>query len=469
MKRDLIKNTMIIAIGKFSTQIISFLLLPLYTSILSTTEFGTFDVYVTIAIFAVPIITLLMEESMFRFLVDAENDEQKRKIISHAVLFSLISTVFWLILFALLARFALSSILMGELPLLLYIVSCVLINLANAITRGMSNFKLFSISNVVCGIVTLVLNVLFIAVFRWGVVGLLFATFLANTVTALFIFMKVKVHRFVSFKVIEKKTLKEMIAFSIPLVPNNISWTIINLSNRLFVVGYCGVAANGIFSVASKFPNIMYTTYGFFYTAWKESASKALKIEAFKEYYDNIHRNIKNFLFAVATMIIAVMPFVFNLLVNKNFNDAYLYIPILMVAMYYGNLGSFYGGIFVAYKDTKIMGKTTIIGAIINIAVAFILIRYLGIWGACVSTLIANIVVNYYRRIKIERHVKLDAVPNSLICYVFLAFILITYYLNILAINIIALAIMTAFNIYLNKEIIDMILNKLKKKKEVIS
>ena len=71
MKRELIKNTIIVAIGKFSTQIISFLLLPLYTSILTTSEYGIYDFLITVAVFLVPMITLLLEESMFRFLIDS--------------------------------------------------------------------------------------------------------------------------------------------------------------------------------------------------------------------------------------------------------------------------------------------------------------------------------------------------------------------------------------------------------------
>ena len=70
-KKELIKNTLIISIGKFSTQLITFLLLPLYTSLLTTSEYGEYDFLNTISIFLIPCVTLLMEEGMFRFLIDA--------------------------------------------------------------------------------------------------------------------------------------------------------------------------------------------------------------------------------------------------------------------------------------------------------------------------------------------------------------------------------------------------------------
>ena len=98
MKRELMKNTIIIAIGKFSTQVISYLLLPLYTSILTTNEYGIFDFLVTACVFIVPFITLLMEESMFRFLIDEESDDGKRKVMSNACIYSILSMIIWCLL-----------------------------------------------------------------------------------------------------------------------------------------------------------------------------------------------------------------------------------------------------------------------------------------------------------------------------------------------------------------------------------
>lgn len=72
-QRRLIKNTGIIALGNMSTKLVSFFLLPLYTSILSTAEYGTVDYVISISTFCVPFISMLMDESMFRFLIDCKN------------------------------------------------------------------------------------------------------------------------------------------------------------------------------------------------------------------------------------------------------------------------------------------------------------------------------------------------------------------------------------------------------------
>ena len=91
-KKQLLVNTIIIAIGKLSTQVVSFLLLPLYTSKLSPAEYGTYDFLVTLSTFLLPIITLLMEESMFRFLIDADDLKSKKRVITATIAYTLVGT-----------------------------------------------------------------------------------------------------------------------------------------------------------------------------------------------------------------------------------------------------------------------------------------------------------------------------------------------------------------------------------------
>ena len=223
--------------------------------------------------------------------------------------------------------------------------------------------------------------------------------------------------QFISRKDLSKKTVLEMVKYSAPLVPNNLSWIIISLSDRLMLTWMAGADANGIYSIANKFPNIVYTCYGFFSTAWKESAARILKEDNKTEYYNGIYKDIKFFLKAIVIGLIAVMPFAFPLLVDSSYSDAYKYIPLLIISIYYTNMSNFYGGIFTAFKDTKIMGTTTVAAAIINIAINAIFIPKYGIYAATFSTLISNVLVYFYRRYKLKDYIKLKSKFN----YVFWA------------------------------------------------
>lgn len=461
MKKELMKNTIIIALGKFSTQVISYLLLPLYTSILTTSEYGIYDFLVTACIFIVPFITLLMEESMFRFLIDENNDDGKRKVMSNACIYSILSMVVWCtILFIILSLLKYKY----TFVFILYIISCIFITLTNSITRGMSKLKLYSLSNFILSALTIILNILFIAVIRLGVNGLLYSTIIANVITSLFIFFKLKIYSYIKLKYVNKNKLREMVKYSYPLVPNSIGWSIINISDRIIITLFLGSSSNGIYAMANKFPNIMNTFSGFFFTAFKENASKVIKKKDYEEYYNNILNIVHNSFIAISLFLITIIPFIFNIFINKSFNEAYMYIPILVIALYYGNMSGFYGSLFVAFKETKLIGKSTIIGAVINIIVNLALIKFIGIYAAVLSTLISNFIVNYYRKFKSKDYLNLEKLDNYYLSIFMMILVTILYYFKNIYLNIISLLIAIIYSYIINKNLIYDIKNMIKEK-----
>lgn len=424
-KKQLMKNTIIIAIGKLSTQIISYVLLPLYTAKLTPTEYGNYDFVCTLSLFLCPIITLLMEESMFRYLIDANSKMQRKKIISQAVIYTFLATIVFIILASLIMGLGTDYTSQYIVAIITFVISNILIGLSNALSRGLGKIKLYSVSNFILGISTIILNIIFILVIKAGAEGLLWANTIANSFTAIVIFAMLKLPKYIGK--MDKPLMIDMIKYSVPLVPNSISWSIINMSNRLILTNMVSSAANGIYAMASKFPNIISVLYGYFYTAWKESAARIVKEENKNEYYNSIYHDAKRFLYAVTICLIAVMPFVFPIFINETYNEAYIYIPIIMIATYYSNLSSFFGGIFSAYKDTKIMGSTTIIAAILNLVIMIAFVTNFEIYAACFSMLIANLLVYFYRRKKLKKYLKLKELKWKG-PMLFLAIICLAYY-----------------------------------------
>ena len=424
-KKQLMKNTIIIAIGKLSTQIISYLLLPLYTSQLDPSEYGNYDFICTLSVFLCPIITLLMEESMFRYLIDADSKVQRKKIITQTIIYTFFGTVLFTIIAALIMGFGTDYTPMYITAIITFVISNILIGLSNALSRGLGKIKLYSVSNFILGISTIILNIVFILALNAGAEGLLWSNTIANALTAIIILVILKLPKYIGK--IDKPLMKNMIKYSIPLVPNSISWSIINMSDRIILTQMVSSAANGIYAMANKFPNIINVLYGYFYTAWKESAAKIVKEDNKNQYYNSIYHDAKRFLYAVTICLIAVMPFAFPIFINEAYNEAYVYIPIVMIATYYSNLSSFYGGIFSAYKDTKIMGTTTIVAAVINLVIDLLLVNTLKIYAACFSTLIANLIVYFYRKKKLKKYLKLKELKWQG-PMLFLAIICLAYY-----------------------------------------
>lgn len=425
-KSMLIKNTAIIAIGKCSTQVVSFLLLPMYTKILSESEYGTFDFISTIALFLIPFITLLMEEAMFRFLIDADTDEKKKLIITQSTIYIMLTTLVFSI-----AAFIVLNLIQYELTsyMIMYIVVSILNSLAQTLLRGLSRIKEYSIFGFLTSFLNLVLNILLVLVFRSGVKGLLIAYIISNLVSAIIIFIRTNLKQYISVKYLNVDIMKSMIKYSYPLVPNSISWVIINLSDRLIITTFLGTAANGIYAVSNKFPNLINTIYGFFYTAWKEEAARAIQDTNCNEYYSSIYNQLKRFLFAISVGLISVLPFMFSIFINEKFKDAYIYIPFLVISIFFSNISGFYGGIFSAKKDTKIMGTTTIVSAVVNIVLNFMLIKFIGIHAAVLSTFVSSFLVCAYRKYKLNKYVEFE--PDKIygiISTIIFAVVVVCYY-----------------------------------------
>lgn len=403
--RRLIKNTGIIAVGGMATKLVQFLLLPLYTSVLPPTEYGAVDYLNTIALFCVPVASLLMDEALFRFLIDCETEEDRRRAVTATVGVLALGCVLF-------------AALMGVLELVFHpdsfwwIVGLVyagtMLQMVSALLRGFGDTMGYSLANFLASAVMIVLNVLFIAVFRWGVEGMLSATVIAQGGVALVFAARKRVWRYVDLSLIDRAYMGRLIRYAVPLVPNKVSWTIMNMLDRLVIMVTLGPGAAGLYAVAYKFPNVMDQVYGFFYQSWKESSARSLNAEGDEvDFYDAIYRMLRRFMMSVVLGMTALMPLVYDLMIDWQYHEGILYVPILLLATFFSNISGFYGGIFTAHKDTKIMGTTTIVSALLCLVLNLVLIPSIGLYGASVATLASMFVVNEYRRVKVRAYARL--------------------------------------------------------------
>lgn len=461
-KKELIKNTLIISIGKFSTQLVSFLLLPLYTSLLSTSEYGQYDLLNTISIFLIPCVTLLMEEGMFRFLIDAKDEKSKSQVFSATIIFSLISFLVWSILI-----FIVGSIIgyPHTIYLIFYILASLLSALAGSSARGLSKFKLYSSFCFISSFSTILLNILFIAVLKMGLSSLFLSYIIGNSLVSIWLLLKIKITKYTNFKNLSKDTVKEMIKYSLPLVPNSISWNAISLTNRLLITNILGDSKNGIYSIGNRFPTIINTCYSYFNLSWKESASKALDNDDKDDFYNSVYINLRHFLICVSILVIAILPFLFNFLVKNSYREAYYYIPIMIMSVYFSNLSNFCSGIFSAYKDTKILAKTTLVATIINFLITITLISKIGLYAAVISTLISYFIIYIYRNYKLKKYIVLDKDKHAFLSILVLIIVSALYYTKSYILTGIGLLIALIYSYYLNKPFVNIIINKIKRKK----
>lgn len=472
-KKRLIKNTALIAIGGLGAKVVSFLLLPLYTSILSTSEYGTYDFIITIGVFLLPVVTLVMHEAMFRFIIDLNKESKEfKKIISNAF-FSVLAGIFLtVIVFAALyiLLYRKDSILL--IYILGYVVTSSLYTFSNYLLRGLGEMKTYAAISCFKNILQLVLNVVAVAVLRLGVKGLVLSLCISEFIGFLVILFTSKLWRYMDFRLVSRKELKPMIKYSLPLIPNSLSSQVIHLSDRLIIMGIMNSSANGIYTVSYKFPNMIETLYHYFYTAWSESASRvfAKGKEKALEYYQSLYNTLNRFIFSVVLTLIAGMPILFRIFIKGKFIDGFKYVPILVLSMYFDCMARFYSGIFTALKKTKVMATTTIIAAVLNLGINIALIKYVGLYAAAGSTLIAEAVLCILRQKRLKEYMdlKVSKIHIALMITTTAIVVLLYDYNSVIKIACsLTFAIVFSFiyNFDTIKKMYIITLNKLKKKK----
>ena len=195
-EKQLVKNTVIVAIGKICTQFISFFLLPLYTALLSTEEYGTVDLLNTYISLLLPLVFLQIDQAAFRFLIDVrDNEKEKRKLLSTIIFTIVVQSVLYLIVFAIIGQFINNQY---KYFLATNVVASMFSNIMLQISRGLGDNSTYSLGSLVSGAGTIILNVLFIVVFKWGAYGMLSATLIANLLCAIFVFLKKKIYKYIS-------------------------------------------------------------------------------------------------------------------------------------------------------------------------------------------------------------------------------------------------------------------------------
>lgn len=453
-KKELMKNTIIIFCGKVCTQLISFFLLPLYTGYLATKDYGIVDLITTYVTLLVPIITLELEMSIFRYLVDSRGREKETK--------KLMSNNFYVLLIALLV-FSILYIVVTSFwkfdfrwLILIDIIICTFSGNFLQISRGMGRTLDYSISCLITGAFTIVSNIFLIAVLRLGAVGMITSMALANGLGALYLFVRLKLYKLINFKLVDKKLIKEMYRYSIPLVPNGISWWIVNVSDRSIISFVLGTASNGLYAVSNKFPTILSSLLGVFNLSWSESAALHINSPDRDEFFSDISNTVTKLFTCLGVGMIACMPFVFPLLINSKYNGAFNQIPILVLGSVFNVVVCLYSAVYIAKKMTKQVASVSIIGAIINIIVNVLFIKKIGLYAASISTAVSYFVMMVYRHIDLKKYVKIKYESGLIIKTVLIfTFSIILYYQKNMILNIINLIVVVIYAFIMNKDFLN--------------
>ena len=452
-QKDLAKNTAILTVGKVCTQCISFFLLPLYTAILSAEDYGTFDLFVTYATLLLPLINWQLDQGLFRFMLDYRgNKDEQKTLFSTLLLSSTAQNIIYVILFICIEPFLKIE---NAYFLLLYVVLQVYNALFLQFVRGLGYSIKYTIASFISASATTVLNVIALVFLRMGLQGLFVSTLTAQLLTLIYLVVSSRSWEYFSLKNARIGTFKKVGTYSIPLIPNNLAWWVVNASDRTIISHVLGTAANGIYSVANKFPNVFINFYNILNLSWTETVSLHYNDEDRDEFLTDTMTSLVKLFVAACLGIVACMPFVFPIMVNAKYNAAYNQILILMYAMLFRVLVGLYSCVYVAQKNAKKIAYTSISAAIINITVDLILINKIQVFAASLSTLVAFLSMFIVRYIDVNKTVHMRIKKPIAVGSVLLSVMLIgTYYCNNKVVQFVALCITAIYAVVTNMDLL---------------
>lgn len=404
--KNLSQNAILFTISGFGTRIVSFFLVPFYTYVLSTGEYGKVDLVTTTVQLLIPILTINIQDAVLRFSLDEQY--QKEDVISVGFQIVCLSTVVLSVGLFVLKFFGIIT-LEANYILFLYvsfIVGAINNNLSMYI-KAKNQVRVLAVWGIINTIITCICNLLLLLVLKMGVNGYMIA-YVSGTIVA-------DIGMFLSGNVLcdlkkSRNTFKItciMLLYSAPLIANSLGWWINNASDRYILTYFCGAAINGVYAVSYKIPSILSALQSVFYNAWSISSITEFDAEDTDGFIGDTYTLYSSLSFLACSLIMLLNIYIARLLYSKDFFLAWRYVPLLLIGTAFNGLGLFDGCIYTAVKRTKDISITTIISALINTLLNFLLIPIIGAYGAAFATMVGYFAIWVTRTVGLKKIIRM--------------------------------------------------------------
>lgn len=462
--KNLLKDTFVFAIGKFGSRIILFVLVPLYTNYLSRSEYGIADLIFTISQLLIPLFSVVIFNGVMRF--GLAKDEKKENVLLNAFVV-LIGTIIISVLVTPIYSLY-SSIAPWRWYLTGIIISASIMDVEMNYLKVCDKNLAYSIISIIQAAVLAGSNIIFLIVFSMGVRGYLLATIISYVSSIILSFFSGRIFADIKKATFDKALLRQMLLFSAPLILNNISWWIIQSSDKLMLERMIDSSALGLYTAATKIPSLINVLISIFHLSWGISSIKEYESSNQLGFYSNIFKGFSFLVFASCIILISVVKPFMSIYVGEEFFEAWHYTPILIASAGFSAMTIFFGTLYGALKKTKNNMTTTVIGAVLNLIVNYFAISYVGIWGALIGTIVSYFVVALLRLIEIHKYLPFEinfyvVALNSLLVVV--DAILISMDFHIIIVSLVSLILFVIINMSVINKMVKLTQNMLARRK----
>lgn len=417
--KNLASNMVVFAVGNAFSKAIQFVLLPVYTAYMTEAAYGMGELLSGLTQLVYPVITLCLYEALFRFVLDRDGNP---KVIFSTVMLLVCA----LIPFALVVGLLLEIVINAESSFL-----CALLSVTSALrlcfmnfARGLGAVKRFALSGILNTMALLGGALVFICSLGMGASGYLLNYVVADIFTVVFLFATCKIWKYISVRSFSKPLLRDMLQYSLPLLPNALFWWFTSVFNRYIVLFFCGSSIAGLYAAAGKLPSLVNFLSTIFQQAWQISATQEYESDDNEgAFYSKTFAAFSFVMFLGTSLLLACVYPLSLLLLRDGFFDAWTLGPGLVLAAATTCFTAFFTTFFNAAKETVPIFKSTVLGAIVNVVTCLGLVFLFGVWGAVVASIIAQVVILIYRVYSSRRLVSLDVDAPALVVGVAVIFL----------------------------------------------
>ena len=399
---QLLSNTFLFALGNFGSKFLVFLLVPLYTHALTTAEYGISEILVTATNLLIPFVSLSIQDATLRFALDKRNKEGE--VIKNTVVVLGFGIVVSLLLMPVVKLYK---------PLeewsFFFVAISIVYMIRNAFSvyiKAIGKSRLFAIDSIVYTALLMISNVFFLTVFKWGLSGYFYAILVSSVMSILLLMAYGHIIQSCMESHVNRSLMREMLKFSFPMILNNVSWWVINSSDKMMIERFMTAGDSGIYSVAAKMPSLIVAVTNIFNQAWVISSVSEYDTTRDSSFFSNIFNAFNSIIILFAAGVIYVIKPFMQIYVGPSFVSCWRYVPLLLLGSIFQSYATFFGAIYTSAKKNISVMLTTFIAAGINIMLNIILIEIIGIQGAVIATAVAYFVVFVFRMIDSQKYIE---------------------------------------------------------------
>lgn len=411
-KSYFLKSSFFYSIGIFGSKVVLFVLVPFYSFFLTKEELGEYDLLLVSITFLTPLITIQLSDAVYRFLLQ---EKDKSQIISTGLKLLLLGFLGFLLI-AIIVNYFIHYHYFVEF-MFLQLSSCLFI-FFQQIIRGLKKNKLYAFMGTANALLVISLSVSFLVFFKMKLQGIILALFIAQIISVVTVVVIGKIYKEISFIVYYGNTAKNLIVYSWPLLPNAISWWLIDLGNRYIILFFLSQEYNGIYAIAARYAGIIALVNSVFILSWQDfTISDNQKDRIGIKKASQIFNQFIAFEMASIIVLTALAKYLIQLTTDLEYHGASNYLPILLFSAGLSAFCAFYGAFYLKSKDTIGVFTTTLIGGLINMVISIVLIDYLGLYGVAIGSLLGFAITLIFRMNKFKLKVNYKLFSICIITY----------------------------------------------------